>query len=181
MARLPDPTDPGPLSPDGQRVFDELISHRGALGEIWRVLLNHPALAEQLGALGTYLRFGATLPDDVRETVILQTAFRERVPYIQYFHERRARLAGMAEEQIVALRAGDEMPDASPLQRAAIATVDSVMDHRAVPEDTQRVVIDAAGLEGMTEMVSLCGFYRLIASIIVAFDMVVPYAPATDG
>jgi 4-carboxymuconolactone decarboxylase len=181
MARLPDPTDPGPLSPDAQRVFDELIAHRGSLGEIWRVLLNHPELAERLSTLGTYLRFLGTLPDDVRETVILRTAHRERSPYVQYFHERRARLAGMSDEQVDALRMGTALPDPTPMLQAAIDVVDSVIEHRGVPADAQQIVEDATGVEGVVEMVSLCGFYRLIAGIIVAFDMVVPDTPATDG
>lgn len=181
MARLPDPTEPGPLSTDAQRVFDELIDDRGALGEIWRVMLNHPELADHLGQLGTHLRFGATLPDDVREVTILRTAHHENLAYVRYFHERRARLAGMSEQQIRALRDGTPLPGATPLQQAAISIVDAVVAGRSIPQDVQAVVIDACGLEGAIELNILCGYYRMFAGIIIGFDMVVPDEPATDG
>jgi 4-carboxymuconolactone decarboxylase len=87
----------------------------------------------------------------------------------------------MSDEQIDALRHGSPLPDATPLLQAAMATVDAVIDHRPIPDDVHHVVVDATGHEGILEMVTLCGFYRLIAGIIVAFDMVVPDTPATDG
>jgi hypothetical protein len=37
-------------------------------------LMHHPALAEKVGDLGEYLRFGGTLPGDIREMAILITA-----------------------------------------------------------------------------------------------------------
>jgi alkylhydroperoxidase family enzyme len=181
MARLPDPTDPGPLTDEAQRVFDSLIEDRGVLGEIWRVMLHHPDLADKVGQVGTYVRFHATLPDDVREITILRTSFHEECPYEQYFHERRARMAGMSEEQITALREGTPLPDAGPLQQAAIDIVDAVVGHRSIPADIQAVVIDACGVEGVIELVMLCGYYRMFAGLINGFAMAVPDTPATDG
>jgi len=36
--------------------------------------MHHPELAEKVGDLGEYLRFGGTLPGDIREMAILITA-----------------------------------------------------------------------------------------------------------
>jgi 4-carboxymuconolactone decarboxylase len=181
MARLSDPTGHEPLSNEAQRVFDALIDDRGHLGEIWRVMLHHPTLAEKVGQLGTYLRFHATLPDDVREVTILRTAFHASSAYEQYFHERRARMAGLSEAQIDALRLGQPFPGGTLLQHAAIEVVDALVEHRSIPEAAQSAVIGAHGHEGIIELATLCGYYRMIAGIIAGFDMVVPDTPATDG
>ena len=37
-------------------------------------LIHHPPVAERVGDLGEYLRFGGTLPGDIREMAIIITA-----------------------------------------------------------------------------------------------------------
>src|SRR5262247_3047813 len=72
MARLPDPLDT--LTPEAKRVYDKITAKRGAVRGPFASLMCHPALAECVGDLGEFLRFGGTLPGDVRELAILITA-----------------------------------------------------------------------------------------------------------
>ncbi|HWO05756.1 MAG TPA: hypothetical protein VNQ54_13230 [Methylomirabilota bacterium] len=65
MARLPDPLDT--LSPEAKQVYDKITAKRGAVRGPFASLMHHPALAERVGDLGEYLRFGGTLPGDIRE------------------------------------------------------------------------------------------------------------------
>ena len=65
MARLPDPLDT--LTPEAKQVYDKITAKRGAVRGPFASLMHHPALAERVGDLGEYLRFGATLPGDIRE------------------------------------------------------------------------------------------------------------------
>ena len=69
MARLSDPLDA--LTPDARQVYDKITAKRGAVRGPFASLMHHPALAERVGDLGEYLRFGATLPGDIRELAIL--------------------------------------------------------------------------------------------------------------
>ena len=89
MAKLPDPIDT--LTPEGRRVYDKISSKRGAIRGPFASLMHHPALAEKVGDLGEYLRFGSTLPGDVRELAILVTARAVSQPYEWVAHERIAR------------------------------------------------------------------------------------------
>jgi 4-carboxymuconolactone decarboxylase len=89
MARLSDPIDT--LTADARRVYDKIAARRGAIRGPFASLMHHPALAEKVGDLGEYLRFGSTLPGDVRELAILVTARAVSQPYEWVAHEKIAR------------------------------------------------------------------------------------------
>ena len=61
MARWPDPLST--LSPDARRVYDKITAKRGQMkGGPFVLLMHHPALAEKVGDLGEYSRFGDPCP-----------------------------------------------------------------------------------------------------------------------
>ena len=72
MARLPDVR--GSLPPDAQKVYDRITAKRGKIGGPYVPLMHPHLLAEHVSELGEYLRFGSTLPGDLRELAILITA-----------------------------------------------------------------------------------------------------------
>src|SRR5262245_9461318 len=72
VARLPDTLDT--LTPDAKRIYEKISAKRGAVRGPFASLMHHPALAERVGDLGEFLRFGSTLPGDIRELAILITA-----------------------------------------------------------------------------------------------------------
>ena len=72
MARLPYPLDT--LSVDAKRIYEHIAAKRGAVRGPFAPLMHHPALAEKVADVGEYLRFGSTLPGDIRELAILITA-----------------------------------------------------------------------------------------------------------
>jgi len=173
MARLPDPT--GSLSPKAQALYDELVGKRGRIDGMYRSLLNHPELARRVSDLGTFLRFGAgTLPAAVRELVILWLARRLGAAYEWVKHEPPARVAGLSDTAIAALKAGQEPPDLDATQQGALAVARCVVESRSIPQDLQERLIGLVGMEGVIELVVLVGFYRMIAGVIFAFDVPLP-------
>src|SRR6478735_5223728 len=65
------------------------------LAEVYAALFHNPGLAEHVSALGEQLRFHGTLPDDLRELVILRYATRAGLGYEWSHHLRPAALAGV--------------------------------------------------------------------------------------
>jgi 4-carboxymuconolactone decarboxylase len=103
MARLPDPLST--LSPDARRVYDKITAKRGQMkGGPFASLMHHPALAEKVGDLGEYLRFGGTLPGDVREMAILITARSVNQAYEWVAHARIARTEKLPDDVIERIR-----------------------------------------------------------------------------
>lgn len=178
MARLPDPTTE-PLSPEDEALLAELSAKRGHVGGMYRSLLNHPDLLRHIAGLGTFFRFGdSVLPDLARETVILHLAARLKVGYEWIMHQTPAAKAGLSPDDIAAIKVGraPDGPDPAlaPALGAALRAADAALDLADIPPDTQAAVIAAWGVKGVIELVALCGFYRLIAGVIRAFEAPLP-------
>lgn len=81
------------------------------------------------------MRFHGVLGGEVRELVILRYAVGVRVGYEWSHHQRPAKLAGISQEVIDGLTAGEvpaSLPDAS---QAVLEVVDAVVAQRSVPAD----------------------------------------------
>ena len=175
MAALPDPTPT--LKGVDREVFDHMASARAhadgrpQLGDVYVRMFNNPGVATKVGALGEHLRFHGVLPDAVRELVILRFSARQGYGYEWSHHQRPAKLAGIAQDVIDALTAGDvpdTLPDAS---QAALEAVDAVVAKRSIPAEVQRRIVDVYGNAGVVELVALCGLYAIMGNMVVAFDI----------
>ena len=175
MASLPDPATT--LKGGDREMFDHMASARSHaegrahLGEVYVRMFNNPGVATKVGALGEHLRFHGVLPDAVRELVILRFASRQGYGYEWSHHQRPARLAGISQETIDTLTAGqipDSLPDAS---KAALQAVDAVVAKRSIPAEVQRRFVAVHGNAGIVELVALCGLYAIMGYTVDAFDI----------
>jgi 4-carboxymuconolactone decarboxylase len=177
MATLPDPTTT--LKGADRELFDHMASARAhadgraRLGEVYVRMFNNPGVAEKVGALGEHLRFRGVLPDAVRELVILRFSARQRYGYEWSHHQRPAKLAGLSQDAIEAVTAGqipDTLPDAS---QAALQAVDAVVSKRSIPAGVQQRFVDVHGNTGIVELVALCGLYAIMGDMVTAFDITI--------
>ena len=116
MARLPDPLDT--LTPEAKRVYDKITAKRGAVRGPFASLMHHPALAERVGDLGEFLRFGSTLPGDVREMAILIAARSVSQAYEWVAHAVIARREGLGDDVIERVRTRGDLAALPPRSRA---------------------------------------------------------------
>jgi 4-carboxymuconolactone decarboxylase len=175
MAEIPDPTNT--LTGKDRELFDHMASARAYaegrshLGDVYVRMFNNPGVAEKVGALGEHLRFHGSLPDDVRELVILRFSVRQKFPYEWSHHQRPAKLAGISQEVIDALTAGEvpnTLPDAS---QATLEAVDAIIANQSIPADVQRRFVDVHGVSGLVEVVAVCGLYAIMGYMTTAFDI----------
>ena len=175
MAALPDPT--ATLKGADRELFYNMASVRAHaegrthLGDVYVRMFNNPGVTAKVGALGEHLRFHGVLPDAVRELVILRFAARQRYGYEWSHHQRPAKLAGLGQDTIDALTAGqvpDTLPDAS---RAALEAVDAVVAKQSIPAEVQQRFVEVHGDAGIVELVALCGLYTIMGNMVTAFDI----------
>ncbi len=175
MAPLPDPS--ATLKGADRETFDHMASARAhaegrvQLGDVYVRMFNNPGVATKVGALGEHLRFHGVLPDAVRELVILRFSARQGYGYEWSHHQHPAKLAGIGEDVIDSLTAGqvpDSLPDAS---RAALEAVDAVVANRSIPAEVQERFVNAYGNAGIVELVALCGLYAIMGYMTTAFDI----------
>ena len=172
MARLPNPTSQ--LDPEARRLYDAMAAKRGRIDGMYATMFHHPALVEHVSNLGTYLRFGATLPGDIRELTILIVSRRLAVPYEWIKHIGPAQAAGLSDAVIAAVREEKDLSTFSPLYPKILSLVSTVLAEQNLPPDLQTELETALGIKGVLELVILVGFYRMIAAFIQAFDVPLP-------
>jgi 4-carboxymuconolactone decarboxylase len=173
MAQLPDPTPN--LDDEGRAIYQRLAGPRGGLHGMYLALMNNPLLAEQIGNLGSYLRFQGLLSADVRELAILATARGLGVAYEWEQHAPIALAAGVPQAVVSALQAGDfAAPSMSALYSDICSAARHVVAQESIPDELQQRLEQALGLKGVVELVALCGFYRCIATVVTAFDVALP-------
>jgi alkylhydroperoxidase family enzyme len=149
---------------------------RPQLSNVYAALFHAPDLAERISELGEQIRFSGALPDDVRELAILRYAARMRFGYEWSHHQRPAHLAGLDRATVDAVTAGDAPTGLRPEQQAALDAVDAVVGGRPIPAGTQATLVEAVGVEGVVELVAVCGLYALMGYTATAFAL-----PVEDG
>lgn len=169
MSRLPDPTIK--LTGKTKEVFDKLSIHRPQIDGMYRTMLNHPELTEQVSNLGTYLRFESTLPGDIREFAILYTARKLKAEYEWVKHVPPAIEAGLPQAIINAILNGKSFPE--PYKSVSLA-VDHLLELSSIPEELQNELIRKIQIKGLMEITIMAGFYRMIAGLLNAFDVPLP-------
>jgi 4-carboxymuconolactone decarboxylase len=172
MARLPDPLDS--LTPEAKRIYDKITAKRGAVRGPFASLMHHPALAERAGDLGEFLRFGSTLPGDIRELAILITARSVNQAYEWVAHAKIARKEGLPEDVVERVRARGDLATLPPRYARPARVVQRVLAYESIPADLQAEVQRELGIMGLMELVVLPGHYRSIAGVLFAFDTPLP-------
>lgn len=172
MATLPDPLDA--LTPEAKRVYDKISAKRGAIRGPFASLMHHPALAERVGDLGEYLRFGGTLPGDIRELAVLVTARAVNQPYEWVAHAKIARAEKLPDDVIERVRTHGDLTSLPPRYARPVRVVQHVLAYESIPRQLHDEVQKELGVEGLMELVALAGHYRLIAGVLFAFDTPLP-------
>jgi 4-carboxymuconolactone decarboxylase len=172
MAKLADPIDA--LPPEAKRVYEKIAAKRGAVRGPFASLLHHPELAERVGELGEYLRFGGTLPGDVRELAVLVTARAIDQPYEWVAHAKIARREGLPDDVIERVRTRGDLSTLPPRLARPARVVHHVLAGESIPRALHDEMEQELGLGGLMELVVLVGHYRLIAGVLFAFDTPLP-------
>jgi len=172
MARLPDIL--GALTPDAQKVYDRITAKRGKIGGPYVPLMHHPALAEHVADLGEYLRFGSTLPGDLRELAILVTARHVAQPFEWVMHAPVALKEGLPAEIIEHIRSRGDLSTLPARYVRAARVVRHVLAREPVPQALQDEAEKEVGVTGVVELVVLAGYYQTIAAVLFAFDVPLP-------
>jgi 4-carboxymuconolactone decarboxylase len=172
MAKLADPIDS--LPPEAKRVYEKIAAKRGAVRGPFASLMHHPELAEHVGQLGEYLRFGGTLPGDIRELAVLVTARAADQPYEWVAHAKIARREGLPDDVVERVRTRGDLSGLPPRLARPARVVQHVLAFESIPRSLQDEVERDLGLAGLMELVVLVGHYRLIAGVLFAFDTPLP-------
>lgn len=153
-------------------------AERGKLINLYRVLLNSPAIAAGWLDFNNAIRYQTTLDAALREMIILRVSILNGAEYQARIHgASHALQAGLSAQQIVELNAWVSSSLFSAPQRAALAWTDAMTRHIEVPdslhEELQRHFDDQA----IVEITVLAGAYNMHTRVARALR-IEPEAPS---
>ena len=166
MARVPLLADRSQLSPEAQRIYDQIGVRRGGVPGPFQVLLHAPELAGRVGLVGQYLRFEGALPAPVREAAILAAARETSCDYEWSQHEPLARAAGVPDRTIRIIAGRGGLEGLTPAERLPIAFAREAFRRHRVPADLFAAAQAEWGTPGVVELVTTIGYYGMLALLL---------------
>lgn len=164
--------DEASLSPAQRRVHDAIVAGpRGKVVGPLRVWLHSPDLAEHAQALGRFARYDTQLPPVLSELAILVTARIWSSGFEWSHHAPIAATVGLPAEVIAAIGDGRRPKFGDEVQQAVFDASVELHRDRQMSDATYDAALSALGLQGMIDLVGICGYYTLISMTINVFDV----------
>ncbi|MFE8958269.1 carboxymuconolactone decarboxylase family protein [Streptomyces iakyrus] len=135
----------------------------GGIPNIFTTLVRHPDLYAQFLPFGGQLLISGRLPGDVRELLILRTAWNTGSRYEWGRHLPLARAEGVADADIDRIGEGPEAPGWTGLQRHLIRAADELNRDATVSEATWAGLAEHFDEAELIEIVMLVGQYHMVA------------------
>ncbi len=170
MARLPN-VERDQLKPEDQKYYDEIAGSRGSIRGPYGILLHSPDLAARVADTGAYVRFDFTMPESLKETVIITAAAHQKSQYEFAAHARLARQAGVSDATIKAIADGTAPDGLSGDEELLVRYTTELLRNRKITDATFNAVKDKWGEKGVVDVTTLIGHYLLVAQILAAFDV----------
>jgi 4-carboxymuconolactone decarboxylase len=134
----------------------------------------HPPLARALERLGAAIRYDLTLPARAREMVILMVGHHHRSPFELYAHTKAGAAAGLSEADLDALAKGQEPDLTTGEERVAYEVTRRILDTGGLDEHTYAEAVAELTVERVFELVTLVGYYSMLAIQLAAFELLPP-------
>jgi 4-carboxymuconolactone decarboxylase len=140
-----------------------LTDERGALVGPFNAYLYSPRVGDLVQQLGAALRASESLSRRAQELVILATAAECESVFEIDAHRQLALAAGLSPDDIRAVLAGDDPALDDPVEQVALRTARTLLAHGDVGDSDYDEATRALGPVALVELVTLVGYYRLVA------------------
>ena len=144
----------------------DFTAARGNLSGPWAVLLRSPELVNRTRPLSDYLRFNSVLPPRLSEFVILITAREWAQQYEWNAHYPLALKGGLNPEVAKAIAEGRRPAKMAEDEEIAYDFCTELDSNHSVSDATYARALSKFGEQGIVDMVSLHGYYTLIAMVL---------------
>jgi 4-carboxymuconolactone decarboxylase len=129
-------------------------------------LSRSPQLMINAAKMGTYLRFGNSLPRDVSEFAILLVSRRFTQQYEWYVHAADGKTAGLSDAIIQSVADGRRPDGMSEGMEIVYEFSNELNDFHSVSDRTYQRMVAKFGEQGMMDLVGLNGYYSFISMVL---------------
>ena len=159
-----------------EKNFGELVARRkdGALIGPFNGWLHFPQFGGPAWAFNRAMYEHSVLPAAIHQLVILKTAAKFGARFEIYGHEYFAQRAGLAEQKIATIVAGERPSDLTHDEQVAYDMAAALNRGGPLPETTYRAAHATFGEQALAEIVFLVGCFSMVGVTLNAFDASVP-------
>jgi 4-carboxymuconolactone decarboxylase len=143
----------------------EEARERGTKFNIMKTLVHHPSLVSRFLAYEHQLLRHPTIPERIREVIILRLAWLYQQEYEWKQHVAIARSIGMSEEEIAAAKQGPEVPIWSPLDRLVLQVTDQAYRGVTIDDETWAGLAAEFDHSQMLELLFTIGTFAMMSWI----------------
>ena len=146
----------------------------GALMGPWNPWLHEPGIGKAIWDFTLAMTANASLPDNIRQIVILVVGARFDAAYEIYAHIAVAEREGMTPERLASLVANLKLADLSAQESVAFDFAYAMVRGGTLPEPLYRLAVKTFGQHSTNEMIYLVGLYSLVSTTLNGFNVPVP-------
>ena len=162
------------LTPEQKDLYDVVGRGRAQVAGPFGVWLRNPPLADACNRVTLALRENGKLPKRLFELIVLAAARAWGASYAWVAHEQPALKAGLAPEIIEALRQQRTPDFKNNDERVIYDALTELMASRSLGQTNYDKLMKEFGLDLTIEIVSVAGFYGMIATVLKSFDVPTP-------
>jgi 4-carboxymuconolactone decarboxylase len=169
-ARLPRLTRPD-LPAKGQAVWDHIAGTRPGVPGPYQTLIRVPELATVVADVGKVLRFEGTLSDADRELATIATARCCGEDFEWRMHLPLALKGGVPQSTVDVLLRDGPTDSLKLNEKVIIDIARAITTKRAVDDELYARARELFGESGLIELVSIVGFYSMLAAVLCTFGV----------
>ena len=159
------------MTPEQQEGYRSLIETRGRLPGPNKIYVHNPKLAKVMGPLGAHFRTGYSLSEREREIAVCITNAKFHSAYPTNAHERAAKAAGIPAEQVDAILSDLPTSFTDKREQLVYEMAMCLINGRWVSKGLYDRAVEALGHVGITDVITLMGFYTSVAMTLAFYDV----------
>ena len=159
------------MTPEQQAGYRSLVEARGPLGGPNKIWAHNPGLAKVMGPLGAYFRTGYSLSEREREIAVIIINSKWHSIYPTNAHERAGKAAGLPTEKVEALLSGLPTSFDDNREQIVYEMATCLANARWVSRGLYDRAVEVLGHEGITDVITLMGFYSSVAMTLAFYDV----------
>jgi 4-carboxymuconolactone decarboxylase len=162
------------LTPEQKALYEVVGRGRAQVAGPFGVWLRNPPLADAANRVTLALRENGKLPKRLFELIVLTAARAWGAAYAWVAHEGPAVKAGLSSEVIEALRHQRNPDFKNGDERIIYEALIELLETRSLSQANYDRLIREFGLDLTIEIISVAGFYGMIAAVLKGFDVPTP-------
>jgi 4-carboxymuconolactone decarboxylase len=173
VARL-DPLKFEDLTSEQRLLHAELLRTRQRVGGPFAIWLRNPSLADSANRLALALREHGKLEKRLFELIVLIVVRHWSAEYAWASHAPNAENAGISRDMIKAIRNRHRPDFKRPDEKVIYEVVSELLETKELGPATYDCALAQFGLDLTVEIITVAGFYGMVATVLKGFDVPTP-------